>query len=191
MPFSRLLLIAANTRKYIVGKRREDKVELKSKDAPDSQPSSQSDGLALFFQIDDEEIRRSLTLQGDGVKCCDGLIFYAQDGRAERVICLVEMKSSNTGEADKQIAETRSRLKDMLEAEFCGDYMHRITWKACLYRSHAFLGETESIKRNLVKYGFKPEDIVFLDKTDNDVGPLLRGEKEAKKTHRGKAKRRS
>lgn len=76
----------------------------------------------------------------------------------------------------------------MLEAEFCGDYMHRITWKACIYRSHAFLGETEEIKRKLIKYGFKQEDIVFLDKTDNDVGPLLRGEMQTKKTSKRKAK---
>ncbi|SRR5579883_1816018 len=186
MPFSRLLLIAANTRKYIAGKHRDDKVELKSKDIS----RSQSNELVLFFQIDDEEIRRSLNMQGDGVKCCDGLIFYAQNEQTEKVICLVEMKSSNTGKAAEQIGETRKRLKDMLEAEFCGDYMHRITWKACLYRSHAFLGETESIKRDLVKYGFKREDIVFLDKTDNDIGPLLRGKLKIMKTSKGNAKHR-
>lgn len=183
MPFNRLLLIAASTKKYIIGNHSQDKVELKLKEDTRSQASSHSSELALFFQIDNTEIRRGLDMLRDGVKCCDGLIFYVRDGQAEKVICLVEMKSINTGEAAAQIGETRKHLKTMLENERCGEYLHHVVWKACIYSGHPFLDEIEKIKRELINtYGFKKENIAFLNMQNNDIGPLLRGEMSVERT---------
>src|SRR6266516_7639533 len=107
MSFSRLLLVAANSKKYIPGKGN-DKVCI----------SSIEGEVILCFQLDDQEKRvaRSLGMP-EAIKRCDGLVFYSQDGKTDRVICLVEMKSTNVEGADEQLISTKKYITELLLKE--------------------------------------------------------------------------
>ncbi len=193
MPFSRLLLIAGSAKKYIKGSSREDKVILKQKEDENVPGFPYSNELALFFQIDEPEVRRSLNLLGEGQRCCDGLVFYTRGESDSNVICLVEMKSDNIAEAADQIGETCNHLKGILQSECstCSEYVRDIIWKACLYHRHSSLTEIEILKRKLIgTYGFKKGNIDILSTSDNDIGPLLRGEMQLGETKKSKKQKR-
>jgi hypothetical protein len=167
MAFSRLLLAAANTQKYIVGSRREDKIIVK----PDAGE------LILCFQIDDEKKLSQILDMGANDTKCDGLIFYAKDGEPKKVICLVEMKRTNIKEVAHQITTTRDHIKHMLQQE-CGTHypklLNFITWKACFYSiGVSDSREKEHIREQLRKDGF--EDVIDFGKDRNDASSFLRG----------------
>lgn len=63
-----------------------------------------NDERAVFFKIDCDEFRKYFGV-ADGVKLCDGLIFYRKRGEAPRFI-FVELKSDDVGNAEKQIKST-------------------------------------------------------------------------------------
>ncbi len=97
MSFSRLLLVAANSKKCILGVGN-DKVCISPKILIGGRDAYEGE-VILCFQLDDrtdqeKRVPRSLGILGNSPRC-DGLIFYAQDGETGRVICLVEMKSTN------------------------------------------------------------------------------------------------
>jgi hypothetical protein len=65
--------------------------------------------VVLFFdKVDGDLVRRSLGMETR--QCCDGIIFYKKRERV--VICLVEMKSDNLGEAEMQIKGTYDQWRD-------------------------------------------------------------------------------
>src|SRR5712691_12910638 len=97
MVFSRLLL-AVDSKDYISGKRKEDKVQI----------HVGSGEIALCFEIDDNEKRISILLDmNNSDKRCDGLVFYARSGEAKKVICLVEMKSTHIDTVAEEIKATK------------------------------------------------------------------------------------
>lgn len=179
MPFSKILLISAKSEKCILGKKskgRSHRVQLEGGEKPGE--------LALFFDIDSEELRQSLDLLGDNKKCCDGLIFYTHDkNQQKRVICLVEMKSDDPGEASQQIGKTYEHLKTLLkqDCQNCSTSLKNITWKACIYR-HGPTPKDQSIVKSLIAdFGFAKGNITLLNPQENDIGPFLRGEIKAGK----------
>jgi hypothetical protein len=171
MPFSRLLLIAASSKRHIAGA---------SGDRVSMEGNLSSGEVTLFFKIDEDIIRSSLNMQE--MKCCDGLVFYARDGEEKKTICLVELKGSNLKEAAEQINTTRERLEEILRSECssCSSYLKQIIWKACIYRRNCSVDQKEDCKRLLLKR-FRREDITFLYGSKNDVGAFLRGEGQADK----------
>lgn len=132
--------------------------------------------LVLFFQIDDEDkvVRRGLKMLD--TKCCDGLVFYARDGEKKKIICLVELKSNDLGDAAEQISITRNNLAEILQAEChaCSDYLSYVIWKACIYRYSSSPKQVSDCKNTLRRAGFKENDIILLRGRDNDLGPSLR-----------------
>ena len=199
MSFSRLLLIAANSKKCILGKGN-DKVCISSKISIAGRDAYEGE-VVLCFQLDervDEEKRvaRSLGILASSQRC-DGLVFYAQDEKADRVICLVEMKSTNVTDAASQIISVKEHIEKLLREECnslpeecradCRKQVAYITWKACLYHHGASPNKIRDMQMELKKHGFR--DIGHLTIAENDLRPLLSGEgrraKEMAKKYKG------
>lgn len=165
MPFSVLLLTAASAKRQIKGAGYSQVV----------MNGQLSGELALFFQIDQDAVRRGLKMQDK--KCCDGLIFYARDGENKKTLCLVELKTNNNlGDAAEQIINARNHLARMLKAECqsCNDYLEQVVWRVCLYRHSSSQKQSAECARKLKEAGFKEIDIAYL-RGDGEVGPFLRG----------------
>jgi len=117
--FSRLILVAANSKKYIVGEGR-DKVHVSAKISISGRDAYEGE-VVLCFQLDDrtdphKQVPRSLGMP-DNNQRCDGLVFYSQDEKAEKVVCLVEMKSTNIAEAANQLISTKEHIEQLLRRE--------------------------------------------------------------------------
>lgn len=175
MVFSRLLLATTNSKNYIIGTKKDDKLLVKT----------QSGELALCFQIDDDERQTSRILDLDeNDQRCDGLIFYAKDGQEQKVICLIEMKSTNIDTVAAQIKATKDRMEQMLRQEcgsHCDKLLRRIIWKAGFYSYGA--SDSRKLRKiygDLKKAGF--DDIQDFNKAQPDATSFLRGETNTKNT---------
>lgn len=157
MPFSVLLLTAANSERHISGYGG-DRVTMKDKLQPGE--------VVLFFdKVDSDIVKSSLNIMGE--KCCDGIIFYSRGN--QKVICLVEMKTSNLGQAEEQIKTTHTRLAALLrqECKFCEDYLKQVIWRAYIYRSTGIPSQQASTcVDRLLAYGFKKGNVVVLGNPD-------------------------
>ncbi len=191
MSFSRLLLVAANSKKYICGVRN-DKVSISPRIKIPGRDAYEGE-VILCFQLDDrkteqgKQVARSLGI-AEGNQRCDGLVFYAEDEKVERVICLVEMKSSNVSEAAKQIIVTKEHIEKLLRDE-CNSLpedcrtagikqINHIIWKACLYHHSSSPDKIDTIQRDLKNHGF--QDVIRLSGADNDLRSLLNGKQKVK-----------
>lgn len=120
MVFSRLLL-ATNSKDYIVGEKKADKLCVQAKPGE----------TILCFQIDDDERELSSMLNLDeNDSRCDGIVFYAKKGDSNKVICLVEMKSTNIDAVTAQIQKTKLHIEQMLRKDcgfHCDTLLRRIT----------------------------------------------------------------
>ena len=102
-------------------------------------------------------------------------------GRRKGIICLVEMKSGNISKPAEQIRSTRDHVKSLLHAECngsCNRELQKVRWKACLYHHGASLDNVREFSRQLKKEGLV--DIETFTAADNNVGPFLRDEENAK-----------
>ena len=186
MSFSRLLLVAANSKKWILGEGN-DKVVITPKISIASRDAYEGE-IILCFQLDDradqeKRVPRSLGIPESSQRC-DGLVFYSQDEKTDRVICLVEMKSTNVTDSASQLISTKEHIENLLRGECnslreeyrhgCRTQIAHITWKACLYHHSALPEKIRDIQRELKKHRFN--DIDLLTYADNDLRPLLSGE---------------
>jgi hypothetical protein len=184
--FSRLLLVCANSKKYIQGHGK-DKVYISAKISTHGRDAYEGE-VILCFQLDEVTDREKLVARSLGIpannKRCDGLVFYSQDEKPDRVICLVEMKSTNVADAANQIISTKRHIEELLQKECnslaegyrsdCMSQIARITWKACLYHSSSSPNKITEIQKELLNHGFN--DIGNLTTADNDLRPLLTSE---------------
>ena|SRR5579884_750567 len=165
MPFSVLLLTAASSERHITG-HGGDRVSMKDALKPGE--------IVLFFdKIDSDAVRNSLGMVD--TKCCDGIIFYARG--AQKVICFVEMKSDNLGEAEMQIKVTYDYFNKMLsnECRLCRDQYQQIIWRAYIYRSGgAPKKDADICVERLEKAGFQKGNVVVLG--NPDISDFLRAE---------------
>jgi len=189
--FSRLLLVAANSKKCIQGAGN-DKVCISPKLSIAGRDAYEGE-VILCFQLDDRTDQAKRLLRSLGIpdhnQRCDGLVFYSQDEKTHRVICLVEMKSTNVTEAANQIISTKEHMEGLLREECnslpgecqtdCLKQIAHITWKACLYRHGASQKDFQGELMKLKKHGFN--DIDGLDRADYDLRPLLSGEERSAK----------
>ena len=193
MSFSRLLLVAASSKKYISGEGQDKVLVLPRRSLSSGDPYTGE--IILCFQLDDAKDKNKLVAQSLGIQKddqrCDGLIFYAHDEKEEKVICLVEMKSTNDAGAAKQIKSTRDHMKSLLQDEcgsHCSKQLQRIKRKACFYHHGASPDNVVSVLKQLKKDNF--DDVDDFTIANNDVGPFLRGEVNTKelanKLRRGK-----
>jgi hypothetical protein len=181
--FSRLLLAAANSRKFIVGEGI-DKIVVSPRGNSANRDPFEGE-VVLCFQLDDrrdgeKRVARSLGFQPNDSRC-DGLIFYAHDTEDSRVICLVEMKSTNLGNAGDQIIQTKRHLEGLLREECyvlpqecqedCERQITRIKWKACLFHHGSSQSDVQNILRQLKSKGFS--DVRAYTSADNDARQLL------------------
>ena len=169
MVFSRLLLATTNHKNYIVGSKKDDKVFVRT----------EAGEIALCFQIDDDERQTSRILDlNENDQRCDGLIFYAKDGEEQKVICLIEMKSSNIETVAAQIKATKEHVEGMLRQEcgsHCNKLLSKIIWKAGFYSyGSSDNRQKQKIHDDLKKVGF--HDIQNFDRARHDAIPFLRGE---------------
>ena len=187
MSFSRLLMVAANSKKYIVGEGN-DKVIIPPKNPEVARGRDLYDGeVILCFQLDErsdreKKVSKCLGIEDDQSRC-DGLVFYSQDGETNRVICLVEMKSTDIKRAADQINTTKEHLTALLREECnclpeayhaqCLKQIANITWKACLYHHSSSPGDRDEFHRTLKSKGFA--DVDELEDANNDLRPLLTG----------------
>ena len=185
MSFSRLLLLAASSKKQISGVR-SDKIVVNPRNSrPGTNRDPYEGEVILCFDIDNDNAREKRVCQNLGMretdKRCDGVIFYSQDDSGDRVICLVEMKSTQLDHVAEQIISTKNHIKTLLQEE-CGSHcrgqLQHITWKACFYYHGASRDKVASIQNQLLNNGFA--DIASFTEANNDVGPFLRGEERAK-----------
>lgn len=186
MSFSRLLLAAVSSKKCIAGEGTDKivispKISLAGRDAYEGE-------VVLCFQLDDHRDRErrvahSLGLQANDPRC-DGLIFYARDEDEDKVICLVEMKSTNIADAARQIISTKTHIERLLREECrplpdeyysdCIKQITRIKWKACFYHHGSSPEDIGGVLRELQAQRF--HDIRHFTIADNDARPLLSGE---------------
>jgi hypothetical protein len=186
--FSRLLLVAASSKKYIMGEGN-DKVIISPKLINSGQGRDIYEGeVILCFQLDErtdreKRVSKSLGIAGDQARC-DGLVFYSQDGIENRVICLVEMKSTDIQKAAHQLIATKQHIEGLLRQE-CDSllpeyrqdslrHINRIKWKACMYHHGASSDDLDSFFRELRDARF--EDFAAVTLADNDLRHLLSGE---------------
>ena len=172
MALSRLLLAAASSKMYIVGNRKIDKLIVQAN----------KDEIILCFQLDDQERRVSHLLGlGENDKRCDGIIFYAKDGADKKTICLAEMKSTNIGQVTQQIKSTKIHIENLLRQD-CGSHYDKllncIEWKACFYSYGTSNSDRNQQLKALREEGFR--DVTYFDRSNNDIGPFLRGAVSAK-----------
>jgi hypothetical protein len=159
MPFSVLLLTGVSSKRHITG----------AKNSRVSMPSILSDEVALFFDKLDESPARSVL--GLTEKCCDGIIFYANEN--QKAICLVEMKNANLGLAKEQLMQTYDRLHSLLKKECssCSNYLESIFWQAYIYHSGSSLpGGYRNTENDLKGHGFKEAWV----RSDPDISQYLR-----------------
>lgn len=181
MSFSRLLLVAANSKKQIRGVKGDKIVVNPRRSLAGGSRDPYEGEVVLCFEIDDPRDKEKKVCRGLGIqetdKKCDGIIFYSQDDWEHRVICLVEMKSTQIKTVAEQIISTRNHIKDLL-CEECGDncnkQFQRIEWKACFYYHEASHDEVVSIQNQLRSSGF--DGVALFTANNFDAGPFLRGE---------------
>lgn len=164
MPFSVLLLTGASSDRHITG----DKGEKVTMDQ-----RLESGEIALFFdKVDKDPICSGLGMSNQ--KCCDGIIFYTNN-KAQRVICLVEMKSTDLGDAREQIKQTYDRLRALLKQECtaCSTHLKQIIWQAYIYHSGSSAkGGYRDHEDDLKQCGFKEAWV----RGDRDITKYLRME---------------
>lgn len=184
MSFSRLLLVAVSSKKYIEGENG-SKIVIKPKRENIASDRDPYEGeVILCFQLDEKrDGRGKYVAQNLGIvtddKRCDGLIFYTDDMTQERVICLVEMKHKNIDKVASQIKDTKEVIEELLEDECrstCSKELSRIKWKACFYHYGSAPEDVQSVKKQLT--GFS--GIADFTLNSNDAGPFLRGQTSAK-----------
>lgn len=178
MSLSRLLLVASSSKKQIRGQGK-DKIIIKPLN-----PNYDGE-VVLCFELDDDKARERKVCQSLGMKetdkRCDGIIFYAKDDQDGTVICFVEMKSTNIDDAAVQIQSTRTHIERLLRADCgtdCNRQFQHIHWKACFYHHGATPDKISRIKKQLGTAGFG--DVYDFTSANNDIGPFLRGETNAK-----------
>lgn len=187
MSFSRLLMVAASSKKFITGEGN-DKVIISPKNLEAARGRDPYDGeVILCFQLDErsdreQRVLRSLGIAGDQARC-DGLVFYSQDSEVYRVICLVEMKSTDIKRAADQIISTKEHLVTLLREECnclpeasraqCLKQITYISWKACLYHHSSSPDNRDEFYKKLKSSGFV--DVDELEDARNDLRPLLSG----------------
>lgn len=166
MPFSVLLLTAANSERHITGASK-DKVRVGS-----LQPGE----LVLCFdKLDTTDIVRLGLGIPRNQKCCDGVIYYANG--ILKVICLVEMKHSRLDSAAEQIKRTYEHLYQRLKSECkgCEDVFKQIVWRAYVYRIGSSAVNTEECKK-ILSADFGPGNVLV--SSNPDILRFLRGENE-------------
>ena len=182
MSFSRLLLVAASSKKYISGEGK-DKVAV-SPGLSISGRDAYEGEVILCFQLDErndigKQVPRCLGIRENDPRC-DGLVFYAKDGEAAKVVCLVEMKSTRVADAARQIISTKEHIEALLREECnslpeefrsdCNKQITRIKWKACLYHNSSSPTDVRDILEELKRHGFEYDR---LTRSRNDLRPLL------------------
>jgi len=193
--FSRLLLVAANSKKQIRGVKGDRIVVNPRRSLADGSRDPYEGEVVLCFEIDDPRDKEKKVCRGLGIqendKKCDGIIFYSQDDWEHRVICLVEMKSTQIKTVAEQIISTRNHIKELLREE-CGDHCSKqfqhIEWKACFYYHEASHDEVVSIQRQLRSSGFT--SVTLFTTNDFDAGPFLRGEENTRELARRNRRKR-
>ncbi len=163
MPFSVLLLTGISSERHITGDGG-DRVVMEQRLLPEE--------VVLFFdKVDKDPIRVGLGMSNQ--KCCDGIIFYVS--KAQKTICLVEMKHTDLGEARDQIKQTYDRLCMLLKQECssCPGFLKQIVWQAYIYHSGTSAkGGYRDHEDNLKQYGFKDVWV----RSDRDISKYLRME---------------
>jgi hypothetical protein len=85
---------------------------------------------AIFFRIDkgsNSSFRKDLKHDG---KLCDLLVFYTRD--LQKILCLVELKKGELGDASEQLCETR----DILINAFKNDPLERALEKEIVFKGY-------------------------------------------------------
>ena len=198
MGLSRLLLIAASSKKYISGNKDQDKLYIRPRNPRPQGDDPYTGEVVLCFQLDDtQDMKRKVAhywALSEDSKRCDGIIFFAQDEQDKKVICCVEMKTTNIRNTADQIKATRQHFEELLREELgenCNRLMACIEWKACFYHHNSFDDEIREVASELKKSGFN--DVQVFNRSQEDAGPFLRGEASAKLIagkHKGKKKNR-
>jgi hypothetical protein len=177
--------VAASSKKFVAVEGN-DKVEVSPKIIIAGRDAYEGE-VVLCFQLDEREdqgkrVPRCLGIRENDPRC-DGLVFYSQDGEKDRVVCLVEMKSTNITEAAKQIISTKEHIEKLLREECislpeefradCQKQITRIQWKACLYHNSSSPDDVHGTLRTLKSNGFEYDR---LTRVKNNLRPLLQGD---------------
>ena len=92
----------------------------------------------IFFLIDCDEGRTSLKMTESGVKICDYIIYYTNDGEDGEIVCLLEVKGKNLKIAANQVLITHEHVAALSREKIHINYHQNIKWRVCIcLRSHA------------------------------------------------------
>jgi hypothetical protein len=125
----------------------------------------------LFFVIDDKAneastFRQDMELQG---KICDLIIFFSDENRSEKILCLVELKRGDENDSVEKILNTRNALL----RKFGKGHLDRIKLKAYVHTMGGSHKDTKKNKADLIKV-IGEKNYVDISGTD-DIGKFLRG----------------
>ncbi len=90
---------------------------------------------ALFFVIDDHPDCAFRKDFGITEPICDLVVFYIREdqGKYDKVLCLVESKGCDIGHALKQIESTRRHLEKELKSRPCKSHLGEVDWMAYVF----------------------------------------------------------
>lgn len=89
--------------------------------------------IILFFHTDCPEGRKSLSMVGEGVKVCDYLVLYLKDGEDREIVCFLELKGKNLGDAKEQVFSTEQRVLALAKEKISQERLKSsIGWKVCI-----------------------------------------------------------
>lgn len=86
----------------------------------------------LFFHIDSNEGRKSLNMMEEGLRACDYLVYFTEDGNPGEVICFLELKGSRLDDAIKQVLSTHKNFLSIWEEKMGKKQQVFIAWKVCI-----------------------------------------------------------
>lgn len=144
--------------------------------------SSGADEKILFFRTDEGTacpFRQDMGHEGrpyEG-KLCDLVVFFA--GGGQKVLCLVELKKGDLGDAIEQILKTRDILIESFRSDPHKRAIHEDLLFKCYIRCH---GSSPLEKANKVKLDRILGRGRWMISEKDDMGEFLRNEKNHEKT---------
>lgn len=128
----------------------------------------------LIFHTDCDEGRKSLRMTTSGIKICDYLVFYTQDGDITEVVCYLELKGSGLKDASKQVLETHQRTIAILKEKSRKEQYQHVSWKVRICLHGQASRSSRHIQDELIQTFGKSNICIKHGITKFDMGDLLR-----------------
>jgi len=128
----------------------------------------------IFFHADSSEGRQGLKITNQNKKVCDYIIYYTQEVKQSEIVCFLELKGTNLEDAARQVTETHTHLKIILNPEIHSRYHNNFTWRICICLHNHAPSVNQRIREELKRrYGNENVEIKH-GRSQHNIGSLLR-----------------